>query len=301
MKLNALRRCIMNYKNSQFETLIKNALAEDIGRRDITTEAIIPKNKFIKARMIAKEEFVLCGLNIAGLVFKTLDKNMHFKPKAKDGQKINKGRILADILGQARSILSAERTALNFVSLLSGIATKTKEFTDAVKPYKASPIRKSAKRRRGFSDGVKIMDTRKTIPGLRILEKYAVKIGGGYNHRMKLDEMILVKDNHIKVARGYQSLPELARGYIVELEVKNLKELREALKLTPDIIMLDNMSLKEMRRAVKIRGQLPVKLEASGGITLENVKKIASTGIDSISVGELTHSVDSVDISLEIL
>ena len=275
----------MNYvKELQLKSIIRGALNEDIGRKDITTEAIIPKNKFVKAVLVAKEDCVVCGLHIAGLVFKLKDKNIKFKPQVKDGQNLTKGKVLAEVLGRAQSILIAERVALNFVSLLSGIATSTREYVERVKPYK-----------------VKIMDTRKTIPGLRELEKYAVRIGGGYNHRMRLDEIILIKDNHWKVTGSYLNLPKFTENYQVELEVKNLKEFIQALKLKPDIIMLDNMSIKDMRKAVKIRNYRLPKLEASGGITLKNVKKIASTGVDMISIGALTHSVKSVDISLEIL
>jgi nicotinate-nucleotide pyrophosphorylase (carboxylating) len=181
--------------------------------------------------------------------------------------------------------------ALNFLSLFSGIATKTRAYVNKVKPYK-----------------VKIMDTRKTIPGLRALEKYAVRIGGGYNHRFKLDEMLLIKDNHLKVTKGYSRLPKVTKGYKFEIEVKNLKEFKEALKLSPDIIMLDNMKAEGIKKAVNIRNHLCLKsshpkpqLEASGGINLGNVRKIAACGVEMISVGELTYSPASVDISLEIL
>jgi nicotinate-nucleotide pyrophosphorylase (carboxylating) len=282
----------MNYINQQrIKEIIKQALREDIGRMDITTVATIPKDKYAKAILLAKENCVVCGLGIAAEVFKIQDKNIKFKPRVSDGQKIKRGKIIAYISGRAGGILTAERVALNFLSLLCAVATKTKAFVEKVKPYKA-----------------KIMDTRKTIPGLRELEKYAVRIGAGYNHRMRLDEMILIKDNHLRVARGCQRLPEVARGCKIEIEVKSLKEFKEILKLKPDIIMLDNMSIKEMKKAARIRNssklQAPSskpKLEASGGITLKNVKKVASTGVDMISIGELTHSVTSVDMSLEIV
>jgi len=289
----------MNYiKELQLKDFIRLALAEDIGRQDITTESIIPKTKFVKVEFIAKENFVVCGLHVAGLVFKVKDKSLKFIPRVRDGQQIKRGKILAQVSGRARSILSAERVALNFVSLLSGVATKTRKYVERVRPYKA-----------------RILDTRKTLPGLRELEKYAVRTGGGYNHRMRLDEMILVKDNHIKVVGnrlwvvGFKKIRNKASSKIeTEIEVNNLSEFKNALKLTPDIIMLDNMSVENMKKAVKIRNNLSPttyhlqpKLEASGGITLKNVKKIAATGVDFISVGALTHSVDSVDISLEIL
>lgn len=279
------------YKRLDIKDIIKRALKEDIGERDITTTAIIPKDKYVKALLLAKEDCVICGLGIAAEVFKVKDKNIRFKPLISDGQKINKGRVIARIFGRAQSILTAERVALNFLNLLSGVATKTREFVDKVKPYK-----------------VKILDTRKTIPGLRVLEKYAVRIGGGYNHRMKLDEMVMVKDNHLQALGGVRRLPKAPKGYLSEIEAKNLKEFKQALRLKPDIIMLDNMSIKDMKQAVqfrnslsnKSRGLLP-KLEASGRINLKNVKKAASCGVDMISIGELTHSVKSADISLEIL
>ncbi len=282
----------MNYFNERhIKDVIKRALEEDIGKRDITTAIIIPKDKYAKAILLAKEPCVICGLKIAHKVFVAQDKKIKFKPHVSDGQKVKKGKIIAHISGRAQSILTAERVALNFLSFLSGIATKTRAYSDKIRPYK-----------------IKILDTRKTIPGLRELEKYAVRTGGGYNHRMKLDEMVLIKDNHLKVTGGYKMLPKVTKGYKVEIEVQNLKEFRKALELKPDIIMLDNMNLKDIKNAVQIRNHLSPttyhlspKLEASGGITLKNVGKIAAAGVDMISVGELTHSFASADISLEIL
>jgi len=279
----------MNYaKGLDIKHIIINALREDIGPKDVTTESLIPKNKIAQAVLIAKEKCVVCGLDIAGLVLRLKDKNIKFKPLVKDGDALYKGRILARISGKARSILTAERVALNFLSHLSGIATGTKKFINQVKPYR-----------------VKIMDTRKTTPGLRILEKYAVRIGGGYNHRLGLDEMVLIKDNHFKIIGKIKNLAKFKRKYKVEIEVKNLKEFRQALNLKPDIIMLDNMRPSDIKKAVRIRNKLTLgsapKLEVSGGITLNNVKKIASCGVEMISVGALTHSVDSVDISLDLI
>jgi nicotinate-nucleotide pyrophosphorylase (carboxylating) len=296
-------------KDLDIKGIVARALKEDIGARDITTEMLIPRNKLIKAILIAKEDCLICGLSLASLVFKLQDKNIKFKPLICEGKLVKKGRVIARIQGRAKSILTAERVALNFLSFLSGIATKTRRFVEEVKTYKVNPALSATKRRRIVrKGGVKIMDTRKTIPGLRLLEKYAVRIGGGFNHRLSLDEMILVKDNHLKIIKGYQGLFRFSRGCRVELEVKNLKEFQRALKLKPDIIMLDNMSIKDMRKAVEIRNHLPLttyhlplKLEASGNVTLRNIKNVASTGVDMISIGDLTHSVDSVDISLEIL
>jgi nicotinate-nucleotide pyrophosphorylase (carboxylating) len=277
-------------KKSQLKKLIKQALREDIGKKDITTRMIIPKNKLVKAILLAKQDGIICGLEISALVFKAMDKKIKFKPLVKEGQKIRCGKVIARLRGKAQSILTAERVALNFLSLLSGIATKTRAFVDKVKPYR-----------------VKIMDTRKTIPGLRILEKYAVRVGGGFNHRFRLDEMVLIKDNHLKVTQGYLNLPKFTKNYPFEIEVKNLKEFKQALKLKPAVIMLDNLSPKQIQKAVQIRNNAAKKafpyrpkLEASGGINLENIRKIAATGVEMISIGDLTHSVNSVDISLEI-
>ncbi len=304
----------MNYNSPVVRKIVKQALREDIGKRDITTELVIPKEEFAKAIIKALEDCVVCGLKVAELVFKTKDEKLQFKTKVLDGQSVKKGKILAQVQGKASSILTAERVALNFLGLLSGIATKTRSYVNLAKPYKVNPVRKSGKRRRGFSNRVKIMDTRKTIPGLRELEKYAVRVGGGYNHRFRLDEMILVKDNHLKVIGdrlwviGFKKLKNKISPKIkIEVEVKTLDEFKAALKLKPDIIMLDNMNIKDIKNAVKIRNHLsPItyhlipKLEASGGITLKNLEKVASTGVDMISVGDLTHSIDSIDISLEI-
>ncbi len=274
-------------KDSDIKDILINALAEDIGSGDITTHGFIPAGKSISAVILAKEDCVVCGLGEAGVIFEIKDKRVKFVALAKDGARVKKGKIIARISGNARSILTAERTALNVLSFLSGIATVTRRYVEAVKPYR-----------------VKIIDTRKTIPGLRILEKYAVRIGGGFNHRMSLDEMVMVKDNHLKVIGGHKKLNKLNRRYKSEIEVESLEEFRDALKLAPDVIMLDNMSVENMKKAVAIRNKLSLnspKLEASGNITLKNVKRTAASGVDMISIGALTHSVKSVDISLEIL
>ena len=267
----------------ELRAIIKNALAEDIGRGDITTRLIIPGNKKIRAKIIAKENFLLCGINVAEKVFKALDSGIDFKKKVKDGRKLKDRETIAVITGQARSILKAERVALNLLSLMSGIATKTGEFVKKIEPFKT-----------------KITDTRKTFPGLRELQKYAVRIGGGYNHRFRLDEMLLIKDNHLKILGGYISLPSGYKGYKIEIEAQNLDEFKHALRFTPDIIMLDNMKIKDIKKAVKIKSARQFKLEVSGGINLGNIKKYAATGVDIISIGELTDSVKSVDISLEV-
>jgi len=275
----------MNYFNERhMQDVIKRALEEDIGKRDITTAIIIPKDKYAKAILLAKGPCVICGLKIAHKVFVTQDKKIKFKPHVSDGQKVKKGKIIAHISGRAQSILTAERVALNFLSFLSGIATKTRAYSDKIRPYKT-----------------KILDTRKTIPGLRELEKYAVRTGGGHNHRMKLDEMVLIKDNHLKVARGYKMLPKVSKGYKVEIEVQNLKEFKKALELKPDIIMLDNMKAGDIKKAILLKKSATLKIEVSGNVNLNNIRKIAKAGPDMISVGALTHSVQAIDICLEIL
>jgi nicotinate-nucleotide pyrophosphorylase (carboxylating) len=274
----------------KLKSIIRLALSEDLGRGDLTTQLSIPKGAFIKAKIIAKEDFLLCGIDLACAVFKTVDSDLKFKAQAKEGENVSHRDTLAIISGRASSILTAERVALNLLSLLSAVATKTSKFVKKIAPFKT-----------------KITDTRKTIPGLRSLQKYAVRIGSGYNHRMRLDEMVLIKDNHLKIMRGYSGLPKVPRGCKIEIEAQNLKEFKHALSFKPDIIMLDNMKIRDVREAVKIRNNLKINrqpncilLEASGGIHLGNVKKYAATGVEIISIGELTDSVKSVDISLEV-
>lgn len=292
----------MSLKNKLSESalgdLILSALREDIGSGDITSEILIPKNRLIKAAIILKEKATVAGLEIARKVLKAVDKNIRFEAVSADGSQEKPGKIIAKIQGKAGSILSGERTALNFLSHLSGVATVTRSFVDQVKPYKA-----------------RIMDTRKTIPGLRELEKYAVALGGGCNHRMGLWDAVLVKDNHIAVlkagAKGI-NIKDIARlvqekkpkGMMTDIEVRNLKEFQEVLKIPPDIIMLDNMDISRIKKAVAMRnaqrGRRNVKIEVSGGVRLSNVKAIAKAGVDIISIGALTHSAKAVDMSLEI-
>ncbi|MFA6357336.1 MAG: carboxylating nicotinate-nucleotide diphosphorylase [Candidatus Omnitrophota bacterium] len=267
----------------ELQAVIKQALIEDIGRGDITTELTIPGNKIIQVEIIAKENFLLCGIDVAREVFKAVDPKIKFEKKAKEGRGVKDKETIAIISGKASSILRAERVALNLLSLMSGIATKTRQFVKRIEPFKT-----------------KITDTRKTFPGLRILQKYAVRIGGGYSHRVRLDEMLLIKDNHLKILGGYFNLPSVPKGYKIEIETQNLVEFKHALRFNPDIIMLDNMKIKDIKKAITERGKRTIKLEASGGIKLNNIKKYAATGVDIISVGELTHSVKSVDISLEV-
>jgi nicotinate-nucleotide pyrophosphorylase (carboxylating) len=273
----------------RLKSIIEQALIEDTGKGDLTTRLMLPKNKKIKAKIIAKEGFLLCGIDAARQVFKTADPHLSFAGKIKEGKQVHNKEVIAVISGKANSILRAERVALNLLALLSGVATKTNQFVRKIRPYKT-----------------KITDTRKTIPGLRELQKYAVRIGGGYNHRICLDEMVLIKDNHLKILAGLTKLPETPKGCKVEIETQEIKEFRHILGLKPDIIMLDNMRLKDIKEAVKIRNNTKFKkhktsLEASGGIHLGNIKKYAATGVEIISVGELTDSLKSVDVSLEVI
>lgn len=275
-------------ENVLIDKIIEQALLEDIGTGDITTESIIPSNLKAKGIIKTSEEGVVAGLDIVFLVFIKLDSEICFQPKIKDGNKILPGEILGEITGPARTILKGERVALNFLQRMSGIATITSKFCQQVKDF---PVR--------------IFDTRKTTPGLRILEKYAVRMGGGHNHRFGLYDAVLIKDNHIAVAGGIKSAVNSVRKQIshtakIEVEVENLSQLQEALKVQVDTIMLDNMDLETMKEAVKmVKGE--ALIEASGGITLEKVREIAQTGVDLISVGALTHSVKSLDISMEII
>jgi nicotinate-nucleotide pyrophosphorylase (carboxylating) len=277
--------------NQRVDEIIRHALIEDIGKGDITTQLTIPKGKDITARLMLKEDCIICGIMVAERVFTLYNKDIRFKALVKDAQSAKSGKIIAEISGNASHILPAERVALNLLSLLSGIATATRKYVKAAMPHK-----------------VKITDTRKTMPGLRDLQKYAVRIGGGYSHRIGLDEMILIKDNHIQITEGYDKLPAVPKGFKIEIEAQNLEEFKHALKFKPDVIMLDNMNIKDIREAVKIRNatefkshHAPTKLEASGGITLENINEVAAAGVDIISIGALTHSVDSIDISLDIV
>ena len=275
-------------ENILIEKIVEQALLEDIGTGDITTESVVHSNLKAKGIIKTSEDGIVAGLNIVNLVFKKLDSEIIFQEKIKDGMKVTRGKVLAEIGGSSRTILMGERVALNFLQRMSGIATITFEFCQEVKDF---PVR--------------IVDTRKTTPGLRILEKYAIRMGGGYNHRFGLYDAVLIKDNHIAVSGGIKSAVNSVRKQIshtvkIEVEVENLSQLKDALEMKVDIIMLDNMDLDTMEEAVKIaKGK--ALIEASGGITLEKVRKIAQTGVDLISIGSLTHSVKSLDISMEIV
>ena len=268
--------------------IIETALREDIGAGDITTTATVDKKAEGSAEIIVKEGLIVAGILIAEAVFKTVDAGIAFKAFVKDGESVKKGKTIARISGRLSSLLAGERVALNFLQRLSGIATLTSCFVAKVKGYRA-----------------KILDTRKTTPGLRILEKYAVRMGGGFNHRFGLCDGILIKDNHIAavgsiteaVLRARENIPH---NMLIEVEAKNLDEVRGAILAGADVIMLDNMKPAVMKQAVKIIGKKAL-IEASGGVNLQNVMVIAKTGVDFISVGALTHSARAVDISMEVV
>lgn len=276
--------------------IVRRALAEDIGKGDLTTSVIIPPTTKSCALIISKQDAVLCGLEIVRHVFKRLDRNIHFESKFKDGDRIKAYERIIRIKGMARAILAGERTALNFLSHLSGIATLTSDFVEKVKSY-----------------NVQILDTRKTTPGLRVLEKFAIRCGGGSNHRLGLWDMVLIKDNHKKILSiqakktskkfTFEQIIKKAKQTKkkVEIEVENLSEFKEALLLNPDIIMLDNMSLREIRKAVNLRRRKRPLIEVSGNVDLSKLKSIAGTGADMISSGTLTHSSKAVDFSLKII
>ena len=292
----------MHLEKERALPILKAALKEDIGKGDITTTALIDKFASSKASIIAKEDCVVCGLKIAEWVMEHVDFSVRFKPNCSEGNFIGGGKEVAYIEGHTNSILRAERTMLNFLSFLSGISTATKAFVDKAKPY-----------------GVRIMDTRKTLPLLRYLEKYAVFTGGGTNHRMGLYDQVLIKDNHLSVLRRAYSVErtknftlknmiEMARkknlkGMKIEIEVASVEEFSDALEGKPEVIMLDNMTPQNVRSCVEIRRLSKIKplLEVSGGINLDNIEEFAKAKPDIISIGALTSSVRSVDMSLEIV
>jgi len=257
-------------------------LAEDLGEGDLTSDALVPEDVTAEASILLKERGVVSGLEVARAVFAELDPNVRFDPLTADGEQ-TEGEI-ARLEGRARALLGGERLALNLLGRLSGIATLTRRYVDAV-----------------AGTGVEILDTRKTTPGLRTLEKYAVRCGGGRNHRLALDDGILIKDNHLRVAGTIGAAVELAQatGAEVEVECDTLEQVEEALAAGADVILLDNMTPALLTRAVALTGGR-AKLEASGGVTLENVRAIAETGVDFVSIGALTHSAQALDVSMEV-
>ena len=277
----------MRITDPNIKYLIHLALSEDIGSGDVTSEALLQNRLVGKAIIVAKQEGVLAGLAVAGMVFRAVNPRVVFRMLKRDGDRIRKGEKVALARGKIQGILSAERTALNFLQRLSGIATLTSKYVEQVKRTKT-----------------RILDTRKTTPGLRALEKYAVSAGGGQNHRMGLFDMILIKENHVKAAGGVSQAIMRARSKCpkekIEAEVRNLSEVREAIKSRPDWIMLDNMRIDQTRKAVRMirSANRTIKIEASGRVNLKNVRNIALTGVDFISVGALTHSAPALDMSL---
>lgn len=275
----------MTDAETQIEKAIRTALAEDLGSGDVTTRAILPPAQMMHGRFLAKAEGIVAGLDVACQTFKLLDQTVQFTPQIHDGQAVKPGQFIALVAGPAQVILSGERVALNFLQRMSGIATMTRRFVEAVAGTTAV-----------------ILDTRKTAPGLRAADKLAVRLGGGQNHRFGLYDMVLIKENHITAVAGdlaeaVNRVKAHAPDIPIEIEVTNLEQVKTALHLPVNRIMLDNMSLDEMRQAVKMSaGTIP--LEASGNVNLETIRAIAETGVDYISIGALTHSVKALDISL---
>jgi nicotinate-nucleotide pyrophosphorylase (carboxylating) len=266
--------------------LIAMALNEDVGTGDITTETTIPEDKTAFGKFIAKEDMIVCGLGVAEKVFKTVDESIEFKANVKDGDFVRKTDVIATVTGNARSVLTGERTALNLLQRMTGIATRTSEAVKAVEGTNAL-----------------IADTRKTTPALRVLEKYAVRMGGGTNHRFNLSDGILIKDNHIAVSGGTKNAVSNARKNAphtlkIEVEVETKQQLLEALEAKADIIMLDNMTNDEMAECVKIIDGRAL-VEASGNMGEKDLLSVAKTGVDIISIGALTHTVKAADISLK--
>ncbi|MBI2472082.1 MAG: carboxylating nicotinate-nucleotide diphosphorylase [Planctomycetes bacterium] len=298
------------FETEKIDSLIQLAILEDVGTGDITTDNLIPENLIVEGSFIAKESGVIAGLLVVEYFFSRLDKGVSLKQSIKDGAFVNKGETIATVKGSAKTLLSGERIALNILQRLSGIATLTAQFVERIKPLKTH-----------------IMDTRKTIPGWRYLEKYAVAVGGGINHRMGLYDQALVKDNHLDILKAETGLKpvstsshssiiekavstlrqKITKGVLIEVETRTLEEVSSALKADVDIILFDNMNIAQLKDAVETvknwkpsQGHDKPLTEASGNITLENVHLVAQTGVDRISVGAITHSAKALDISLEI-
>lgn len=270
------------------EVLFELAYAEDIGDGDITTNNLVPPDTNKTAILVAKEEGVVAGLPVAEMVFKKFDKNIEWKVLQPDGSKVKQGDVIVEFKGNYRALLTGERKALNFLQRLSGIATYANKCMNEIKGH-----------------NVEILDTRKTLPGYRYLDKYAVRMGGASNHRFGLYDMVMIKDNHIQVAGSIKQAVQAIRAKIpksikIEVETTNLEQVQEALQSDVDIIMLDNMSSKLMKEAVDlINGR--AKIEASGNMTLKRIRKVAATGVNYISIGALTHSVKALDITMRII
>ena len=270
----------------EYDPLVEAALAEDIGDGDATTLALVPEGAVATGVMLAREPLVMAGVELAMAVFQQVDQRIEFGIEIFDGQQAALGQTLVRVQGPARALLIAERTALNFIQRLAGVATLTAQFVEEV-----------------AGTGVTILDTRKTTPGWRALEKYAVACGGGSNHRIGLFDQVMIKDNHLvaldgDIVQAVALAREASPGLKIEVEVDTLEQVRAALQARADIILLDNMEVEELRASVELINSC-TKTEASGGITLETVREIAETGVDFISIGALTHSAPSVDIALE--
>jgi len=274
-------------KHPWVERVVRQALEEDLGPRDVTTEVVLDGLRFAEAEIICQEEAVVCGLPIAGLVFKEVDPRTEFRELVGEGEEVGPGTVVAEVRGEAASILKGERVALNFLQHLSGVATLTRRLVEIASKY-----------------GVKIADTRKTLPGLRVLERYAVSVGGGVNHRFGLFDGIIIKDNHKRLCGGVGEAVRRAKaraphGMRVEVEVESEEEAREALEAGADILLVDNASPELVRKVIEMaKGRALV--EVSGGIGLSNIEEVARAGPDIISVGAITHSAPAVDFTLEI-
>ncbi len=275
-------------QKKQFRKIIRMALKEDIGRGDITTDPIVSQNEQALSIIFPKQEGVLCGVEIAEMVFKEIDEHIDFQIKLKDGERFSPGMTIATVIGSAATCLKGERTALNFLQHLSGIATFTRRFVDATKGR------------------IKILDTRKTLPGLRVMEKYAVLTGGGYNHRFGLFDMVLIKDNHIEISgsitKAVAAVRRKKKKAFIEVEVKTPDELEEALSLKVNRVMLDNMNIGQIKKAVETVRQKDkdLEIEVSGGIEIDSIDDFVECGVDYISVGAITHSAPAVDIAMKL-
>jgi nicotinate-nucleotide pyrophosphorylase (carboxylating) len=274
------------FDNIYLDSIITTYIKEDMPSGDITTDSIIDSSSVSKGHFIFKENGIIAGLDVVERVFKVLDPQITLRRMSADGDEVKKGQVVAEIEGSTAAILKGERIALNLLQHLSGIATKTNKYCKKIEDI---PCR--------------IADTRKTTPGLRLLEKYAIRVGGGSNHRVSLSDGVLIKDNHILAAGGIKRAVELARKQIphtikIEVETETIEEVKEALEAGADIIMLDNMEISKMKEAVKLINKRAL-VEASGNVSIDNVYEVALTGVDIISVGKLTHSVKALDISLK--
>jgi nicotinate-nucleotide pyrophosphorylase (carboxylating) len=265
--------------------LVRRALAEDVGAGDVTTEATVPETAHGRGILLAKSPLVVAGLDVAALVFRAVDPQTSLAPRAREGERVEPGTVIGEVSGPARALLTGERVALNFLQRLSGIATLTRRFVEAA------------------GDRLTVLDTRKTTPGLRLLEKYAVRVGGGTNHRVGLFDAFLIKDNHVRLAGGVgaavRRVREARPDLPVEVEAQSLAEVDEAIAAHADTVLVDNLPLDETREAVR-RARGKAKIEISGGVTLDRIEALAGTGADFVSVGALTHSAPAADISFEI-